>query len=148
MDGKIDAYRRADAMGKSQIDLILMVYDGAIKALQTAAEHYRGDEFGTGYEEMQKARRFVTHLYTTLDAEQGGEVAGNLGKMYAYVLAQSYLIEATKDLEQLEGITKIMQNLRAGWTDLKAQHAPPTERPDDQEDAPASENIEEFVTTA
>lgn len=121
MKDKIDAYRHADTMGKSPLDLVLMVYDGAIRAMRTAAEHYRQGRSQSGHDEVMKAGRMVTHLYATLDAEKGGQVAVNLGKMYAWVINQLQLVDATNDPEQLESAAKVMHNLRSGWADLREQ---------------------------
>jgi len=120
MEGKLETYRRVDTLGKSQLDLILQVYDGAVRALRAARAHYENDKGQAGYEEMERAKRFVTHLYTTLDMEKGGEVAANLSRLYVFVISQSYVIQATKDLAQLDAVTNIMSNLREGWRGLKA----------------------------
>ena len=150
MDGKIAAYRRADTMGKSQVELILMVYDGAIKSLRTAADHYRDRETEAGYEELQKTKRFVTHLYSTLDQKKGGEVTENLGKIYVWVISQLHVIEATRDLEQLDSVVTVLENLRSGWVKLKDQQVPaPSEKSDLTEKSNETPEItEEFVTTA
>ena len=79
MNNKLEAYRYADTMGKSPLDLIITVYDGALKALRMAAEHYRSEKNQDGYDEIQKTKRMVTHLYSTLDTEKGGQVATNEG---------------------------------------------------------------------
>jgi len=121
MNNKLEAYRCADTMGKSQLDLIITVYDGAIKALRMAAHHYRDKKNQNGYDEIQKAKRMVTHLYSTLDTEKGGQVAANLGKMYSWVIAQLSIIEATKDVEQIEAVVTALNNLRSGWVELKAR---------------------------
>jgi len=148
MKGKIDAYRQADTMGKSQLDLIIMVYDGALKALRTAGDYYRNDDPGAGYEEIQKGKRFVTHLYTTLDTKKGGEVAANLARMYVYVLSECYVIEATKDTEKLDAIIQMLSNLRSGWAGLKEQQAEEVEHETTREPVAApAESLEQFVTT-
>lgn len=121
MNNKLEAYRYADTMGKSPLDLVITVYDGAIKALRTAAEYYRNKKNQDGYDEIQKARRMVTHLYTTLDTEKGGQVAANLGKMYSWVIAQLSIIEATKDVEQIEAVVIALNNLRSGWVELRVR---------------------------
>jgi flagellar protein FliS len=95
MDDKLAAYRKADTLSKSQIDLILQVYDGAIAALKAAAVSYRNGDMQAGYEQLQRAKRFVTHLYTTLDPEAGGTVAENLGKLYAFVINQTNIAAAS-----------------------------------------------------
>lgn len=148
MDGKIAAYRTADTMGKSQIDLILMVYEGALKALRTAIAKYQDNDAEAGYEQLQQAKRFVTHLYTTLDKDKGGEVAENLAKMYVWVISQVCVIEATKDIEQIQACIKVMDNLRSGWADLKVQQAgETTSDAAPVEEAPEMPELtEEFVT--
>ena len=149
MDGKIAAYRRADTMGKSQIDLILMVYDGAIKALKTAGEDYNNKDSDAGYEQLQQAKRFVTHLYTTLDLKKGGEVAENLSKMYVWALSQLVVIEATKNIDELDAVIKVLDNLRSGWTELKVQQGETaTGNSDPSTAAPEIQELtEEFVTS-
>ena len=149
MDGKIAAYRHADTMGKSQIDLILMVYDGAIRAMKTAADHYRDEKNDAGYEQLQQAKRFVTHLYTTLDIEKGGEVAKNLSKIYVWVISQLFVVEASKDVDELEAVTKILDNLRSGWAELKEQQVGDASDTTNQttELSEIPELTDEFVTT-
>jgi flagellin-specific chaperone FliS len=73
MDGKLSTYRTIDTLGKSQVDLILQVYDGAIAAFRAAAEHYVSGELQGGYEQLERARKLLVHLYTTLDQGKGGE---------------------------------------------------------------------------
>ncbi|RME26342.1 MAG: flagellar protein FliS, partial [Candidatus Zixiibacteriota bacterium] len=97
MDERLNAYQTADTLGKTQLDLILKVYDGAIAALRAAASAYENNDNNQGYEQIVRSRRFVTHLYTTLNPEAGGEIAENLGKLYAFVLSQTHLAEATHD---------------------------------------------------
>lgn len=121
MDSKLSAYRTAAISGQSQIDLLLTVYDGAIGAFRAARQFYDDGDLEAGYEQLQKARRFVTHLYTTLDPDRGGEVAVNLGKLYAFVINQISVAEATKDLAVIDDNITILSNVRAGWAELKQQ---------------------------
>lgn len=149
MDGNIAAYRKVDTMGKSQIDLILMVYDGALKSLRDAHRHYEKSEADQGRTEIGKTRKFVTHLYTTLDQKKGGEVADNLAKMYSWVLAQLYVVEATKDLKEVESIQTVLGNLRSGWADIKTQGAAAAAQASSRVDEPvASLNVaDKFITS-
>jgi flagellar biosynthetic protein FliS len=118
MDDKLAAYREADTLSKSQIDLIVQVYDGAIAALKAAGVSYRNGDMQAGYEQLQRAKRFVTHLYTTLDPEAGGTV-----KLYAFVINQTNIAEATKDLSVIDDNITILNNVRLGWLELKTRAA-------------------------
>jgi len=148
MKQKLQAYRHADTMGKSPLDLILMVYDGAIKALKTAAEHYSSERNQAGYDEVQKAKRMVTHLYTTLDKEKGGQIAANLGKVYSWTLAQLQLIEATRDVQQLDVVIRALGNLRSGWAALKSRPEAGNDGTRAGDGEGELENVEHVFTTA
>jgi flagellar protein FliS len=115
MEGKLSTYRKVETLGKSQLDLIIQVYEGAIAAFRAAADFYKSDDHQAGHEQLQKAKRFVTHLYTTLDPEVGGEIAESLGKLYAFVINQTNVAEATKDLSVIDDNISILDNVRLGW---------------------------------
>ena len=135
MNKNVYSYRTTDTLGKSQLDLIIQVYDGALKSFGEARAHYEKDETNEGFDKLQKARRFLTHLYTTLDVEKGGEVAENLGKLYAYVINQTHVVEATKELKLIDDSIEILKNLRSGWALLKQSSAEaPGESPEASEE--------------
>lgn len=121
MDGKLSTYRKAETLGKSQLDLILQVYDGAITSFRAASDSYKNDDSKAGYQHLQRAKRLVTHLYTTLNPEGGEEIAENLGKLYAFVINQINVAEATKDLSVIDDNITILSNVRNGWLELKQQ---------------------------
>lgn len=130
MDGKVKAYQTTDTLGKSQLDLIIKVYDGAMTAYKQAGVAFEKEDFSKGREELDKAKKFVTHLYTTLDMEKGGDIAQQLSQLYAFVVNQTNIIDATKDLKQIDDIIGILDNLRQGWVELKQQGV---EKPQTQE---------------
>lgn len=123
MGDNLTAYKQADILGKSQIDLVIQVYEGAIDAYRAAREAYENQNTDQGYDHLQKARRFITHLYTTLDMEKGGEIADQLSRLYAFLINQTNVIEATKDLNQIDDNISILDNLRSGWVGLKEQQS-------------------------
>jgi len=146
MENGLNAYNRTDTMGKSQLDLILQVYDGAIKTYGQARDNYLNDEVEAGFISLEKAQRFVTHLFTTLDREHGGEVADNLGRMYAYIINETEGIKGTKDTSKLEAIVKMLGNIRAGWAGLKDSN--PDQHQVPQEEPAAPVDADGFVVTA
>ena len=123
MGNSVGAYKAVDTLGKTQIDLILQVYDGVISELTSARALYGQREYTKGYDHLERAERFVTHLYTTLDPEAGGEIARNLGKLYAWVISKLHEVQATKDSARFDECLKIMENLRTGWVAIKAGSA-------------------------
>lgn len=119
MNNNISAYNTIDIVGKNQIDLILKVYDGAIAELTSARTLYQDQKYSKGYDHLERAEKIVTHLYTTLDPEKGGEIAANLGKLYVWIIAKLHEVQATKEIARFDECLKVLANLRAGWVGVK-----------------------------
>ncbi|MDF1543647.1 MAG: flagellar protein FliS [bacterium] len=123
MDAKLNTYRTIDTLGKSQIDLILKVYDGALNEYRSSREAAEKEEYHNLRPHLEKAAKFITHLYTTLDPKKGGEIAANLGQLYAHILGLTDQVAATKEIKVIDDIISILENLREGWAGLKQQEA-------------------------
>jgi len=123
MEGTIKTYRTIDTHGKSQLDLIIQVYDGALGSYRKAKEHYVNNDLQAGYEQLERAKRFLVHLYTTLDNEKGGQIADNLGQLYSFAISETDVVIATKELSKIDDIISIIDNLRSGWAELRTQQA-------------------------
>ncbi len=119
MENKIGTYRTVDFHGKSQLELLIKVYDGAINSYRTAKKEYLAKNLEAGYAQLEKAKKFITHLYTTLDHEKGGEVAASLDKIYVFILNETNVLEATKESSKIDDIIDILDSLRSGWSELK-----------------------------
>lgn len=117
-------YKEVDTIGKSPIELVLQVYDGALSEIGTAKAKYADQKYADAYNNIQRAERMVTHLYTTLDMEKGGEVAANLAKLYVWVITKLHEVQATKDVSRFDECTKILRNLREAWEAIKQQASP------------------------
>ena len=121
MNTGIKKYLTVDTLGKSKLELVIRVYDGAISCLKNAVDHYKKDDLKAGYEAMEKAKKFLVHLYTTLDEEKGGDIAGKLGQLYAFIIQQINFVQATKDLSRIEHSITALNNIREAWVDLDDQ---------------------------
>lgn len=121
MDGKLNTYRTIDTLGKSQVDLILQVYDGAVAAFKAAAEHYGAGDLQAGYDQLERARKFLVHLHTTLDQDRGGEIAIYLSKLYTFMICQIDAAETTHDCDLIESNIRVLENLRGGYATIREQ---------------------------
>jgi flagellar protein FliS len=118
MKTKIGDYQTIDTLGKSQIGLVIKVYEGAIVNLKTAMQYYRENERSQGYKTLERAKKFLVHLYTTLDEGKGGEIAANLARLYAYIIEQINFVQATGEIAHLDDIIMILNNVKEGWVEL------------------------------
>ncbi len=107
------------------VELVAIVYDHLIAAIEEARRHLRSGDRAARTRCITKAFGLIGELAYSLDAQQGGEVALNLRRLYGFVgnrlvQAQSYqleqpLIEARQTLEPLRDAWKALG--RAGVTD-------------------------------
>ena len=124
MDNRIATYQTTDTMTTSQVDLIVKVYDGTIGQFSSAISSYEKGDISTAIDHMEKARNALTHLYTTLDFEQGGDIAKNLGELYVFMINQTNLAAATGNRGFIEKNVDLLRNLREGWTGIRTQQSP------------------------
>lgn len=115
MNDALTTYKKAQCDGASQRDLIVMCYKGTLKYLSDARGKFEAGDNEAFSDLLEKAHRVIFHLYTTLNMEQGGEIAAGLGQLYAFIISQIYLIDATKKLDLLDGVVEVLTTLKGGW---------------------------------
>lgn len=115
-------YRRTQVMGMSQAELVVMLYQGAIRYLHEAIDEVRAGRFDRSWQKFDRARRIVIHLYGTLDPA-GGELTTKLSALYAFVIDQITIANAQRDVACAESCLQILTNLKEGWEQLAIQEA-------------------------
>jgi flagellar protein FliS len=128
MNKALANYRKNQVSGMTQKELIVLLYDGALRFLDQAAGHLEKKETNEFADKLERVHRIVYHLYTTLDFEKGGEIAEKLGSLYSFVISQLYILNSTKNSQLIEDIKAILNDLRDGWQNIgKGAEASPTE---------------------
>ncbi len=122
MNKQLATYQRAQVNGASQRDLIVMCYKGGIKYLVESRQKLEAGDINGFSELIEKAHRVIVHLYTTLDMEKGGEIAEKLAELYAFLINQIYLLNATKSVDLFDGIIGVMTTLKEGWEGIDARN--------------------------
>ena len=95
-----------------------MVYGGASQALRESSEAFESGDRDAGRKKLERAEKFIVHLYTTLDPEKGGEVARNLSALYVFLIEQMKIAAATADVTIIKNLRAIIDNVRSGWQEL------------------------------
>lgn len=112
-------YRKSAVIGASPLELVVMLYDGALKSMVAGREAIVAGNLEKQNEHLQKAQRIVFELMSCLDMGRGGEVASNLLALYGYVINELVAGNVNDDPAAVDRAMKVMADLRDGWASIQ-----------------------------
>lgn len=124
------AYRSAEIEVLNQRDLIVRLYQGMERFLIKAQLAMQNFDPGTAHENCQRTKAILVELMSTLNLEEGGEVAQQLQALYAFFLTQIVEANLRKDATRIEAILPIIVSLREAWQQVPDDLASRSSLPD------------------
>ncbi len=110
-----DAYRNLEAQSRTPLELVTMMYDGALRfANEARAAHAENNRVVRG-RAVSRVLAIVTELQNTLNVREGGEVAVELDRLYSYLTVRLVDVSAQNDGAALDEICRLLATLREGW---------------------------------
>ena len=119
----VDAYRRTEAQSASPMQLVVMLYDGALRFLNEARAAHASGDLRARARALTRVSAIVAECQSTLDLERGGEVARELDRLYSYIRARLIDVTVKRDASALAEIHKLMTTLRDAWAEAAGQTA-------------------------
>jgi flagellar secretion chaperone FliS len=116
-------YMRSKVETASKTQLVMMLYDGAIRFLTIGREKMLAGDIEAQNSYICKAQRILGELISTLDHQAGGEIADNLNRLYIYMLQRLVEANVNDQPEAVEEAIELLRELRAGWEQVDAQTA-------------------------
>lgn len=112
----LGAYKKTSIHTASKEQVLLMLYQAAIKNVKKAIEAIDEKNIPKKGEFIGKFQDIVIELNNSLDFEIGGEVAKELSSLYDYMLYSSTQANLKIDKAPLEGCLNVLNTLYEGWT--------------------------------
>jgi flagellar protein FliS len=119
-NSSVEQYRKVTVNSSSPLQLVIMLYDGALKFLEAARHAMTNDDLYHQNEYCKRAQDIVAELMSCLDMKQGGEVAQNLFALYTYVYEQIVAANIADDSVGIERAQKVLSELRDSWVKVEA----------------------------
>jgi len=113
---ELHSYHVNDISTSSQGQLILMMYDGALQAVNQSMQCMDQKDVAGQSRFILKAQDIINELSLALDMKQGGEVSKTLEQLYQFVLNQLIQANITSNKMYLETVTKVLSPLRDAWS--------------------------------
>ncbi|OKP98442.1 flagellar export chaperone FliS [Paenibacillus sp. P46E] len=125
MTSPYEKYRQSSVQTSTPAQLVMMLYDGAIRFVRTAMDGLNKMDYEKTNLNFGKAQTIISELMSTLD--QSYEVSKNLFSLYEYT--NHLLIEANirKNPEKAEEALGYLTDLRETWLQASKLAAGQTE---------------------
>ena len=108
------AYNRASHT-VSKTRQVVMLYDGAIRFLQQAAEAIEKKDYETRYHKLTRVSDIIIGLQSCLDFDVGGSTARVLYDFYASIDLRIFGLHRSNDLKECQAIITQIKEMRDVW---------------------------------
>jgi len=114
----IAAYKKTVIETTDRVQIVLMLYDGALNHLKRARlKISSGDIISKGHH-FSKATSIVGELSNVLDMEKGGDISANLRRLYDFVQQRLLYANMHNDIKSLEEAEEVLNTIRSGWKEM------------------------------
>lgn len=103
-------------MSASPYQLIVLLFDGADRAIRVAAVHMQAGRMGPKGEAISRALDIINNgLLAALDTEQGGEMAERLASLYGYIARRLLRANFDNDKSALDEAARLLGDIGSAW---------------------------------
>jgi flagellar protein FliS len=111
----LSRYQESQILNASREQLLLLTYDGLLRFLSRAERGIEAQDYDEKHIGFARAQAILLELHRTLDFSALPELAGNLSRVYSYLMAELAHADATDDLERLRQARDLVAELREAW---------------------------------
>jgi len=106
---------KTEIQNASREQLVLMLYDGALKYCQDGKEAMARKDKEAAHQHLTKAQNIVMELLYALDRKKAGEIGDNLASLYTY--SYNRLVEANvyQEPQRIDDAMSVLKGLRSAW---------------------------------
>ncbi len=131
MDRNISKYVTQQVMTAAPAKLVFLLYEKAITSLHEACNAIDTGEVETRWRANNRAIEIVSHLWSKLDMEHGGDISKNLGELFPYMITRLAGVDVNNDRAPAEEVIGLLEPLRDSWRDLSRTNQGAAAKPPD-----------------
>ena len=109
------SYQQAQVETAPREQILLMLYDGAVKFLLLAKQGFKEKNIEKIHNNIVRAQSIITEFQATLDMENGGTFAKNLFSLYDYLNRRLLEANIKKREDYLDEVIRHVTALRDTW---------------------------------
>jgi flagellar secretion chaperone FliS len=125
----LNAYRQTEVQSRTQLELVVMLYDGALRFLASASDAIAHRDIRARRDAVSRLLAIVSELQSTLDIERGGDLARTLDELYSYMTKRIMDAAMHNDAGALLEVERLIRTLRDAWLTVASGDAVPASGP-------------------
>ena len=118
MNKAANAYFQTKVSTTDQGQLLIMLYDGALKYLAQARDKILAKDYAAKGVLISKVIDIINELSSSLNLEKGGSLATNLNNLYILCTARLLQANLKMNVESLDSVTQILSGLRSAYAQI------------------------------
>ena len=118
MNKAANAYFQTRVSTTDQGQLLIMLYDGALKYLAQARDKILAKDYAGKGVLISKVIDIINELSSSLNLEKGGSLATNLNNLYILCTARLLQANLKMNVESLDSVTQILSGLRSAYAQI------------------------------
>ncbi|NDV28345.1 flagellar export chaperone FliS [Desulfovibrio sp. JC010] len=118
MQKAAQAYLSTQVHTTSKGELLLMLYDAAIKFMKQAKVKIDERDYAAKGILISKAIEVISELTSSLNKEKGGELAENLSQLYIFCNTRLLQANLKMDTEKLDEVIKIIDGIASAYREI------------------------------
>ena len=115
MNTNVSTYLTQQVMTASPAKLVSMLYDKALTSLKEAVSAIEKGEIEARWKANARATEIISHMWSTLDREKGGEIAENLEGLFSFILARLPEVDVRNDPEPAREAISLLEPIAESW---------------------------------
>ncbi|MBF0584963.1 MAG: flagellar export chaperone FliS [Magnetococcales bacterium] len=115
------SYKTSRANTASREDLLILLYEGAIRFLERAIAEMEAKNLSEHKMYLRRGLAIIAELQNTLNFEKGEELAVQLFDLYGFMINQLTQANVTQDMSHVRVVIANMNTLLEGWREAVRQ---------------------------
>lgn len=122
-----------------QHQLVSMMFESVMESLAVARGAIEFGDTTQKIKQIDRAVRIIQEgLRTSLDLDNGGELAQNLAALYDYAVVRLAQANASNDAAKLQEVAQLIKPVAEAWAQIRSQQTAPAAANDTVRDAAPS----------
>ncbi len=121
----VGAYQQVNVQSRSPLELVVMLYDGAVRFSGEAKTAVANGNPVARREASSRALAVVAELQNSLNMNDGGQVARSLDGLYTYISGRLLDGNLRNEAGPFEEVIRLMKPLRDAWGQIAGPGAGP-----------------------